>query len=90
MPRRDPLPDFIAPQLAMLVARAPEGDGWVHELKIDGYRVTARIERGQVRIFTRNANDWTPRLRPIATVLADLRSALPISTVRWTGAAANA
>jgi ATP-dependent DNA ligase len=51
MPRRpsDPLPDFIAPQLATLVQRPPEGDTWLHEVKIDGYRVAARIERGDVR-----------------------------------------
>ena len=40
MPRRgsDRLPDFIAPQLATLVQRPPEGDAWLHEIKIDGYR----------------------------------------------------
>jgi bifunctional non-homologous end joining protein LigD len=75
MPRRPsaPLPDFIAPQLAQLVDRAPEGDAWLHEIKIDGYRTGARIERGQVRMFTRHANDWTPRFRPIAAILADLK-----------------
>src|SRR5215472_8037423 len=68
----DPLPEFIPPQLAQLVDRAPEGDAWVHEIKVDGYRTGARIERGQVRMLTRHANDWTPRFRPIASVLAGL------------------
>jgi bifunctional non-homologous end joining protein LigD len=74
MPRRssDSLPDFIAPQLAQLVDRAPEGDAWLHEIKVDGYRVGARIERGKVRMLTRHGNDWTPRFRPIATILAGL------------------
>src|SRR5215469_11772854 len=74
MPRRPSasLPDFIAPQLATLVDRAHEGDAWLHKIKIDGYRVAARIERGKVRLFTRHANDWTPRFRPIAAILADL------------------
>jgi bifunctional non-homologous end joining protein LigD len=75
MPRRpsDPLPDFIDPLLATLVKRPPEGDAWLHEIKLDGYRTGARIECGQVRMFTRNANDWTPRFRPIAAILADLK-----------------
>jgi bifunctional non-homologous end joining protein LigD len=73
MPRRDLLPDFVDPQLALLVKHAPEGDSWVHEIKLDGYRTAARIERGQVRMLTRNANDWTARFRPIAAVLATLK-----------------
>jgi bifunctional non-homologous end joining protein LigD len=68
----DPLPDFVAPQLAQLVERPPEGDAWLHEIKIDGYRVGARIERGKVRMLTRHGNDWTARFRPIAAILADL------------------
>jgi len=75
MPRRssEPLPDFIEPQLAPLVEGAPEGDQWLHEIKIDGYRVRARIEHGKVRMLTRHANDWTARFRPIAGVLSDLK-----------------
>src|SRR5499427_10600751 len=74
MPRRHsaPLPDFIAPQLAQLADSAPEGDAWLHEVKIDGYRVAAGIARGKVRMFTRRANDWTTRFRPIAASLAEL------------------
>jgi bifunctional non-homologous end joining protein LigD len=74
MPRRgsDRLPDFIAPQLATLVQRPPEGDAWLHEIKIDGYRIAARIDRGKARMLTRHGNDWTPRFRPIAAILANL------------------
>ena len=74
MPRRPaaPFPEFIPPQLAQLVDSAPEGDAWLHEVKIDGYRVAARIAGGKVRMFTRRASDWTARFRPIATALAGL------------------
>ena len=41
-------------------------------MKLDGYRVAAGIERGKVRMLTRHANDWTPRFRPIGTILAEL------------------
>ncbi|MEA2859973.1 MAG: bifunctional non-ous end joining protein LigD [Methylobacteriaceae bacterium] len=47
-----PLPAFIRPQLAKLVTEAPEGERWAHELKFDGYRMHARIDRGWVRLIT--------------------------------------
>jgi bifunctional non-homologous end joining protein LigD len=56
------LPDSIAPQLATLVARPPTSAGWVYEVKLDGYRILARIEEGDVRLFTRNGNDWTAKM----------------------------
>ncbi|MBJ2283542.1 DNA ligase D [Pseudomonas sp. MF6755] len=55
------LPEQFSPQLATLVDRAPAGD-WLYEIKFDGYRMLARIRDGDVRLFTRNGNDWTERL----------------------------
>jgi bifunctional non-homologous end joining protein LigD len=40
------LPDWIAPQLTQLVDAAPDGDEWLHEIKFDGYRMHARLDRG--------------------------------------------
>ena len=68
---RAPLPATLEPQLATLVASVPAGD-WVVESKFDGYRMLARIEDGGVRLFTRNGNDWTDRLAPIAAAVAAL------------------
>lgn len=70
--RRSRLPAMLAPMLATLVKETPAGDGWLHEIKYDGYRMLARIERGKARIYSRNGNDWTAKLRPIATALAQL------------------
>jgi bifunctional non-homologous end joining protein LigD len=58
--------------LATLVKRAPAGDGWVHEVKYDGYRLLARIERKRAQLFSRNGKDWTPKLGDIAAALAKL------------------
>jgi len=44
------LPDY-QPELAMLVESPPEGDGWLHEVKFDGYRIGCRIERGAVALI---------------------------------------
>src|SRR5262249_51748960 len=60
--RHASLPAFVAPQLATLVAAPPDGDEWLHEMKFDGYRVLCRIERGSVRLLSRNGMDWTARL----------------------------
>ena len=64
------LPEFIPPELATLTDKAPAGDGWIHEIKLDGYRTAARLEAGKVRMLTRSGLDWTARFRPIATALA--------------------
>src|SRR5438874_2468782 len=37
------LPDWIRPQLCELVTEAPDGPGWLHEIKFDGYRMHARL-----------------------------------------------
>ncbi|HJT21599.1 MAG TPA: DNA ligase D, partial [Nitrospira sp.] len=64
-------PDWIAPQLATLVDRMPEGE-WLHELKYDGYRILCRLRRGEARLYTRHANDWTAKLRTQAEAAAAL------------------
>ena len=59
------LPLALAPQLAVLVDEPPKGEGWIYEVKFDGYRLLARIDGDDVRLFTRNGNDWTARLKPL-------------------------
>jgi bifunctional non-homologous end joining protein LigD len=66
------LPVALPPQLATPTASLPIGSGWVFEAKHDGYRILARIEHGRVRLHTRTGQDWTARLRPLATELESL------------------
>lgn len=56
-----PLPEAIAPELATKVAEVPAGEGWLHEIKLDGYRTLVRVDGDDVRFFTRNGIDWTKR-----------------------------
>ena len=51
------LPEWVAPELTQLVDAAPAGDGWLHELKYDGYRMHARLDRGAVKLLTRTGLD---------------------------------
>lgn len=55
------LPPPREPQLATLVVAPPEGSGWLHEIKYDGYRCLIAIAGGAVRCYTRNRLDWTDR-----------------------------
>nr|MDQ3027978.1 DNA ligase D [Pseudomonadota bacterium] len=59
------LPLALHPQLATLVDKPPAGAGWTYEVKFDGYRLLARIDGDDVRLFTRNGNDWTARLKAL-------------------------
>lgn len=58
-------PCFVPPQLAQLADAPPEGAGWLHEIKFDGYRIIAVVRGGKARLFTRNEKDWTHKYRRI-------------------------
>ncbi len=61
------MPGFISPQLASEAPEPPAGEQWVHELKLDGYRIQAHIDKaGKVRLYTRSGLDWTHRMAPVA------------------------
>lgn len=65
-------PGFISPQLAKQATAPPSGDDWIHELKLDGYRVQIHIQPGKdphdkkVALFTRKGLDWTHRMPELA------------------------
>lgn len=66
------LPDFIAPQLCKSVARPPDGNEWIHEIKFDGYRVQLRIKDKKATLRTRKGLDWTAKFPAIAKAAAKL------------------
>jgi bifunctional non-homologous end joining protein LigD len=61
------------PQLCSRTAVPPSGPSWVHEVKHDGHRILAFLERGSVRLRTRLGNDATRRFAPIAAALSRLK-----------------
>ena len=71
--RKTAMPEFVSPQLATLMKEAPTGDEWLHELKFDGYRLLCHVERGHVRLWTRNQNDWTDKFPGVVKALKALR-----------------
>lgn len=68
------LPATLSPQLATLV-NAPPGDGdqWMYEIKFDGYRIVARIDGSDIRLITRNGNDWTAKLPTLVAALRKMK-----------------
>ncbi|MGQ3016293.1 DNA ligase D [Phenylobacterium sp.] len=67
------LPGFIEPQLCKSVDRPPQGAGWAHEIKFDGYRLQLRVRDGKATLKTRKGLDWTGKFQAIA----DHAAALP-------------
>ena len=65
-------PTFLKPQLALETKSPPDTAGWLHELKLDGYRIQARKDGTQVKLFTRTGLDWTARMPTIAAAIARL------------------
>lgn len=72
---------FVPPALATLVDAVPQGAGWLHEVKYDGYRLQAIIERGGCRLLTRRGLDWTTKFQ----LLADACAALPVTSAALDG-----
>ena len=67
-----PLQARIEPQLATSADAPPHGAGWLHEIKFDGYRTLARIEKGAVELITRSGIDWTRRYGDLPAAFAHL------------------
>lgn len=65
-------PNFIPPQLAKACSSPPSGDDWIHELKLDGYRIQMQIRpstgsgKKRVALLTRKGLDWTHRMPDLA------------------------
>jgi bifunctional non-homologous end joining protein LigD len=78
---KEKLPDFIAPELALQSETPPAGEGWLHELKLDGYRIQARKDGARVQLLTRTGLDWTHRMKSIAAFVA----ALPVEKAIFDG-----
>jgi bifunctional non-homologous end joining protein LigD len=57
---------FVFPAQPVRRSKPPSGTEWVHEIKHDGYRIIVRRDGPSVRLYSRNAYDWTARLASIA------------------------
>jgi bifunctional non-homologous end joining protein LigD len=63
----------FAPELCRSADKPPAGNDWLHEIKWDGYRLLTTIVKGRVRVWSRNAIEWTQRIPDIVTALQRLK-----------------
>jgi DNA ligase D-like protein (predicted ligase) len=68
-----PFPRWIPPQLTQLTTAAPSGPQWLHEIKLDGFRMAARIEGGRAQLLTRTGLDWSGKYPSVIAALAKVR-----------------
>jgi bifunctional non-homologous end joining protein LigD len=79
--RKGGLPEDFSPQLATLVSEPPTGEDWLHELKLDGYRILCYVDHGDVTCISRNGKDWTDRY----TEVVEAAAVLPCETALMDG-----
>jgi len=80
--RRKP-PGFIRPCQPVLSAKVPIGDGWIHELKHDGFRIVALKAGDDVRLWSRHGRNWSAEFVAITAALM----ALPFTRIVLDGEA---
>ena len=68
------IPGWIPPQLSLPVETAPCGPQWLHEIKLDGFRMAARIDHGRVQLLTRTGLDWSDKYPSTIAALANVRA----------------
>jgi DNA ligase D-like protein (predicted ligase) len=68
------LPGWIPPQLCQPVETAPSGLQWFHEIKLDGFRMAARIDRKRAQLLTRTGLDWSDKYPSVIEALVKVRA----------------
>jgi bifunctional non-homologous end joining protein LigD len=76
-----PVPRKLEPERPTLVKKVPTGAEWAHELKYDGERILARLEKGVVALLDDGGNDWTLKVPGVAEVISEL----PLDTAIFDG-----
>lgn len=71
-PRKRVDPRHVEAMLAEPTDEAFTRDGWLFELKLDGYRLIASKSRGEALLLTRNGNDYTKVFPEIARAIKAL------------------
>jgi DNA ligase D-like protein (predicted ligase) len=69
-----PLPSWIPPQLCQPVENAPSGPQWLHEIKLDGFRMAARIDHGHAQLLTRTGLDWSDKYPGLVAALENVKA----------------
>ena len=63
------IPDMLMPMLATLTDKPFDSDDWFYEVKWDGYRALAFIDKGEVELRSRNNKTFNEKFYPIHQLL---------------------
>jgi bifunctional non-homologous end joining protein LigD len=70
--------EFVEPMKCQLRQRLPAGSEWVYEIKFDGFRGLALIDRSGVRLLSRNNKDLGGKFSDVLQALRQLKCASAI------------
>lgn len=70
--RKGRMPAKPRPEIASPASEPPAGDAWVHEIRIDGLRAMAIVQRGGVRLVDARGEDRTEELSDVAEAIHGL------------------
>ena len=73
-PRTSSPSGFIEPCQPSPCPAPPQGDGWLHEIKHDGYRLLAWRDGDRVWLYTRNGHDWADRFPAVVEAARALKA----------------
>lgn len=68
-----PFPETVSPMLATLVDAAPQEEGWLYEIKWDGYRAVSLCRKKEVNIISRNNKPFNDKFYPVHEALQKLQ-----------------
>ena len=61
---------MIKPMLATLTDKPFDNENWLFEIKYDGYRIIAYIDKGDVKLKTRKNVDYTSKFKDVTQALS--------------------
>jgi len=64
---------FVRPCIPTIAKVIPRGNAWLHEPKLDGYRLQIVKDGRQLRLHSKSGSDWTKRLSLLAEALTGIR-----------------
>ena len=67
--KKKAIPKNLKPMLATLVDKPFDEEGWLYEIKWDGYRAIAYLNKGEVEIQSRNNKSFNEKFYPVHNAL---------------------
>lgn len=71
--QKSSIPKLFQPELATLVTSPPIGKNWLHEIKLDGYRIFCYVKDTTISLLSRNHHDLTDKFSIITKALSELK-----------------